>query len=152
MSHRASAVTATELRPSQPLSYGRHYHRATAVIRENCVALFSLNNFFLKTCALSINCCGAMRFKKFKSAIAFCVLSSCFTNCVLLLRRNFFKVVRPTMLMTICHNWPSNMAPTAWQILQPTSIWIYDIVFFQEVLRLRFAAVGRHPGTTASSY
>ncbi len=56
---------------------------------------------FVKTCFLSINCCGAMRFKQFKSAIAFCVLRSCFTNYVLLLRRNIFNVARPTTVTTL---------------------------------------------------
>jgi hypothetical protein len=72
------------------------------LLKKKKLRLRSLHFNFLcvKTCVLSFNSCGAMHFKWFKSAIAFCVLRSQFLNWVLLLRRNIFKVTCSPSVIT----------------------------------------------------
>ncbi len=60
--------------------------------------------FFVKSCVHSINSCGAKRYKYSIAQLCIAllrnyVLRSCFTNCVLLLRRNICNVARPTMII-----------------------------------------------------
>jgi hypothetical protein len=67
------------------------------LFNEVAVAFFAHENFLWKLAFLALIVVALCTINSSKSTIALCVLRSCFKNCVLLLRRNIFKVARPTM-------------------------------------------------------